>query len=293
MGIPDRMIRPSDISIRNHEELSGRREFDHFLERSTAADELSPRRFRPTLLIRLAGYNGRSCLNPEFISRETTRAQSFGGRMKGCSWLVARFSSAIFAMICVALIPAPAAAQTTSSLASPQSDNSQGGWNEGDPGGRFFFPRDTFWGWAQFDLAPPHNEVDPNQCAGNAEQYGGASAPCNLFARYMLSGILEVRPFGRTFLRRFMVFGAPTFLFGKNVPQALYTWSPDAIGIEHSWGAGIYINKGFEFRVTQHFLFDRIGARNKNLGLADLGSNGPWGRYMTVGVRKTIGTRRW
>ena len=30
-----------------------------------------------------------------------------------------------------------------------------------------------------------------------------------------------------------MVFGAPTFLFGKTVPKTLYTWSPDAIGVEH------------------------------------------------------------
>lgn len=173
------------------------------------------------------------------------------------------------------------------------ADSASGSWHEADPNDRMFFPRDMFWGWAQFDLAPPHNEVDPNLCAGNAGQYGGVNAPCSLFARYMLSGVLEVRPFGQTQLRRFMVFGAPTFLFGKNVPKTLYTWSPDAIGIEHSWGAGIYIAKGFEFRVTQHFLFDRLGARNKNLGLADLGNNGPWGRYMTVGVRKSFGTRRW
>src|SRR5580698_10748818 len=73
----------------------------------------------------------------------------------------------------------------------------------------------------------------------------------------------------------------------------LYTWSPDAIGIEHSWGLGVYIAKGFEFRVTQHFLFDRLGARDRNLGAADLGNNGPWGRYNTVGVRKYFGTRRW
>ena len=72
-------------------------------------------------------------------------------------------------------------------------------------------------------------------------------------------------PLGRGELRRFMVFGAPTFLFGKTIPQTLYTWSPDAIGIEHSWGVGIYIAKGFEFRVTQHFLFDRLGARDTNL----------------------------
>ena len=94
---------------------------------------------------------------------------------------------------------------------------------------RMFFPKDMFWGWAQFDLAPPHNEIDPNICAGNAGQYGGVNAPCSMFARYMLSGMLEVRPFGRGQLRRFMVFGAPSFLFGKTIPQTLYTWSPDAI----------------------------------------------------------------
>jgi hypothetical protein len=156
-----------------------------------------------------------------------------------------------------------------------------------------FFPKDMLWGWAQFDLAPPHNEIDPNLCAGNAGQYGGVNAPCSLFARYMLSGILEVRPFGTGPLRRFMVFGAPTFLFGKTVPKTLYTWSPAAIGIEHSWGAGIYLTRGFEFRVTQHFLFDRLGSRDKYLGPADLGNNGPWGRYMSLGVRKSFGTRRW
>jgi hypothetical protein len=158
---------------------------------------------------------------------------------------------------------------------------------------RMFFPRDTFYGYAQFDLAPPHNEIDPNLCAATAGKFGGVNAPCSEFARYMLSGLLEVRPFGRTLLRRFELFGEPRFLFGKNIPQTLYTWSFDAIGIEHSWGAGIYLGKGFELRVTQHFLFDRLGARNSNLGAADLGSNGPWGRYNTIGVRKTFGTRRW
>lgn len=160
---------------------------------------------------------------------------------------------------------------------------------------RMFFPRDMLWGWAQFEIAPPHNEIDPNLCAATAgqTQYGGVNAPCSMFARYMLSGTLEVRPFGRGQLRRFMLFGSPAFLFGKNLPQTLYTWSFDAIGIEHSWGAAIYAGKGFEFRVTQHFLFDRLGARDTNLGVADLGNNGPWGRYATVGVRKTFGTRRW
>jgi hypothetical protein len=203
-------------------------------------------------------------------------------------------------LVAVPLLMSLAVAQTSATLSSQESSQaasgtSQGSWKSSDPGERMFFPKDMLWGWAQFDLAPPHNEIDPNLCAGNsgAAQYGGANAPCSMFARYMLSGILEVRPFGRGPLRRFMVFGAPTFLFGKNLPQTLYTWSPDAIGIEHSWGAGIYLNKGFEFRVTQHFLFDRLGARDTTLGPADLGNNGPWGRYMSLGVRKTFGTRRW
>jgi len=158
---------------------------------------------------------------------------------------------------------------------------------------RMFFPSDTLWGYAQFDVAPPHNEIDPNVCASNAGNFGGANAPCNAFARYMLSGLLEVRPFGRGQFRRFMLFGEPRFLFGKNVPQNLYTGSFDAIGVERSWGAAIYLGKGFEARVTQHFLFDRLGARDRYLGTADLGPNGPWGRYNTIGVRKYFGSRRW
>jgi hypothetical protein len=158
---------------------------------------------------------------------------------------------------------------------------------------RFLFPHDMFWGFAQFDLAPPHNEIDPNLCRADAGIAGGRNDPCNAFARYMLSGLIEVRPFGRGQLRRFMLFGEPRLLFGKNLPQTLYTWSFDAIGIERSWGGAVYLGRGFEFRVTQHFLFYRLGARDRNLGPADLGPNGPWGRYNTVGVRKYFGTRRW
>ncbi|MGD0515140.1 MAG: hypothetical protein ABSA29_17705, partial [Terriglobales bacterium] len=66
-----------------------------------------------------------------------------------------------------------------------------------DKSDRMFFPKDTLYGYAQFDLAPPHNEIDPNLCAGNAGSYGGANAPCSMFARYMISGLLEVRPFGK------------------------------------------------------------------------------------------------
>jgi hypothetical protein len=93
-------------------------------------------------------------------------------------------------------------------------------------------------------------------------------------------------------LRRLFIFGEPRFLFGKNVPQALYTWSFDAIGVESSWGVGASLGKGFELRVNQHLLFNRFGARDSYLGPADLGPNGPWGRYTSIAVRKYFGHRR-
>lgn len=160
------------------------------------------------------------------------------------------------------------------------------------PTERMFFPKDWYWGWAQFDLAPPHNEVDPNLCAANAGQFGGANSQCSAFGRYMISGVAEIRPFGRTQLRRLMVFFDPNFTFGKNVPQYLYTWSWSGIGMEYAWGVGIDLPKRFEFRYTGHPLIQRFGARNQALGPAWLGPNGPWGRYNTIGVRKYFGTRR-
>ncbi|HYL16546.1 MAG TPA: hypothetical protein VEV41_26155 [Terriglobales bacterium] len=168
-------------------------------------------------------------------------------------------------------------------------------WGQATPAvdsDRLFLPRNFIWGYTQFDIAPPHNEPDPNICAANAREFGGASAPCNAFARYMLWGYVEVRPFARTPLRRLLFFGEPRFLFGKNVPQALYTWSMAGIGWERSWGAGIEVGHGFEVRVTQHFLFQRFGSRDRYLGPADLGVNGPWGRYNVIGVRKYFGYRK-
>jgi len=160
------------------------------------------------------------------------------------------------------------------------------------PQERMFFPKDWYWGWAQFDLAPPHNEVDPNLCAANAGQYGGKNAQCNAFARYMISGTIELRPFGQTVLRRVMMFFDPTFLFGKNVPQYLYTWSWDGIGMEYKWGVGVDLPKRFEVRFTGHPVIQRFGSRDQPLGPAWLGSNGPWGQYNAIGVRKYFGTRR-
>ncbi len=98
----------------------------------------------------------------------------------------------LWMVICLAL-PATLKAQQ----AHPTIENSE----------RMFFPRDAFWGYGQFDLAPPHNEIDPNLCRADAGKFGGANAPCNAFARYMVSGYTELWPFGRGQFRRFFLFG--------------------------------------------------------------------------------------
>jgi hypothetical protein len=159
---------------------------------------------------------------------------------------------------------------------------------------RLFFPKDWYWGWAQFDIAPPHNEIDPNLCAANAgaPQYGGKDAPCSAFARYQISGDVEIRPIGRTIAKRLMLFYEPNFLFGKNLPQTLYTWSWSGIGMELKWGVGIDLPKQFEFRFTSHPKLVRFGSRDQPLGPAWLGPDGPWGQYNTIGIRKYFGTRR-
>ena len=196
------------------------------------------------------------------------------------------------------LISVVAWAQTSTSLAAGSTsqtsskESSQGTWQVPGANDRMFFPHDMLWGWAQFDLAPPHNEVDPNLCAANAGQYGGKNAQCSAFARYMISGTIELRPFGQTWLRGFMAFFDPTFLFGKTVPQYNYTWSWSGIGMEYAWGIGYDLPKRFEVRFTGHPVIQRFGARDQPLGPAWLGSNGPWGQYNTIGVRKYFGTRR-
>ena len=156
------------------------------------------------------------------------------------------------------------------------------------PEERWWLPKGNWiYGYAEFDLAPPHNEPDPNLCAANSGDFGGANATCNAFARYLIPAEITLRPFGKTALRRVKIFYDGTFIFGNNVPQFKYTWSWDGIGWEKSWGADVYLGRRFDLRVTQHFLFQRFGSRP--LGPGYLGPNGPWGRYFTVGVRKYFG----
>lgn len=156
------------------------------------------------------------------------------------------------------------------------------------PSERWFFPRhDWIYGFAEFDIAPPHNEPDPNLCSAKSGNFGGAASTCTAFARYIMMGQVEIRPFGKSYWRRLKFFAAPTFLFGKSVPQFLYTWSMDPIGWERQWGASIYLGRRVEMRITQHFQFQEIGSYSNGPGY--LGPNGPWGRSTLIGVRRYFG----
>jgi hypothetical protein len=159
----------------------------------------------------------------------------------------------------------------------------------GVPEGRRFFPHNWLRGHVDFEGAGPTNEPDLGRCSqAPAALFGGANAPCTAYARYILSGYVEVQPIGRTFLRHVFLFYTPQFFFGRNVPRYLYTADFTPMADERSIGVGVELPKNFEFRVTQHRV-DWLGRYTKNLGAADLGTSAPYGNYATVGLRWNFG----
>jgi hypothetical protein len=117
---------------------------------------------------------------------------------------------------------------------------------------------------------------------------GGAASSCTAYARYLLSGYLELQPLGRTFARHLFLFFEPKFSFGKNIPQVSYLSSMEPIAYDRSIGVGFQLPKNFELRATQHQV-DYLGRYSKSLGPADLHTNGPYGLYTTISVRWTFG----
>ena len=178
----------------------------------------------------------------------------------------------------------------SSSDAAPAPAAKPPSW--GVPPGRTFFPQNWVRGYVGFDVAPPHNEPDLGRCSPSYSvivSAGKGNSNCNAYARYLLSGYLEIQPFGKTFARHVFAFFTPTFSFGNNVPQFKYTGSIDGIAFERAVGIGIELPKNFEFRVTQHQV-DWMGKYGRgNLGLADLGTPGPYGLYATIGARWYFG----
>ena len=161
----------------------------------------------------------------------------------------------------------------------------------GVPEGRTFFPHDWARGYVNFDFAGPHNEPDLGRCSQSSAVIiaaGGANSNCNAYARYLLGGYLELQPFGKTLARHLFLFFTPTFSFGNNVPQFKYTASMSGIAFERAVGVGFELPRNFEIRVTQHQV-DWLGKYSHNVGLADLGTSGPYGLYTTVGARWYFG----
>jgi hypothetical protein len=161
----------------------------------------------------------------------------------------------------------------------------------GVPEGRAFFPHDWLRGYVDYEVAPSHNEPDLGRCSPSGTVIvaaGGVNSNCNAYARYLLGGYLEVQPFGKTFARHIFVFWTPMFSFGNNVPQFKYTASMAGIAYERALGVGLELPKNFEIRVTQHQV-DWLGKYKGNVGLADLGTAGPYGLYATVGARWYFG----
>jgi hypothetical protein len=154
---------------------------------------------------------------------------------------------------------------------------------------RFFFPHNWIRGYTDFDVAPPHNEPDLGRCVfPQPPDAGGSNSGCTAYARYLISGYLEIQPIGRTFARHLFFFFEPTFSFGRNIPQVSYLASMEPMGFDRSIGFALQLPKGFQFRVTQH-QFDYLGRYSKYLGPADLRTNGPYGLFTTVGVRWSFG----
>jgi hypothetical protein len=62
----------------------------------------------------------------------------------------------------------------------------------------------------------------------------------------------------------------------------------EPIAYDRSIGIGIQVTHNLQLRATQHQV-DYLGRYSKSLGPADLGTNGPYGLYATVGVRWSFG----
>jgi hypothetical protein len=160
-------------------------------------------------------------------------------------------------------------------------------WDYGVPEGRTLFPHDWLRGFTDFEGAPPHNEPDLGRC-GPKPLADGAGTSCTAYPRYMISGYLEIQPFGRTFLRHTFVFYQPRFSFGRNVPQISYSASFEPMAYERSVGVGVELPMHFEFRLLQH-RSEWLGRYGGKMGATDLTTAGPYGLYSTVGLRWYFG----
>src|SRR5215468_1435424 len=141
--------------------------------------------------------------------------------------------------------------------------------------GPIFFPKDWIRGYTDFAVAPSHNEPDLGRCMfPQPVSAGGTTSQCTAYARYLLSGYLEVQPLARTPLRHLFLFFEPRFSFGRNIPQVSYEESMEPIAYDRSIGAAFELPKNLQVRLTQHQV-DYLGRYGNSLGPADLRTTGP------------------
>ena len=188
-------------------------------------------------------------------------------------------------------VPQPAAQQLASSTPSSldSSKAAPGGFisssSASSSESRLFFPANFARGYVDFEIAPPHNEIDLGLCVVTMADPLSSARSCNGFARYAWSGYLEMRPFGRTPLQRTFVFVEPKFYGGDNVPQRSYTASGSLIMWEHTLGVGVDLPRGFELRLKNH----SVGMLGRYADAKTLKTDGPYGLYTTIGVRWNFG----
>ena len=203
-----------------------------------------------------------------------------------------RAAAVCFALVMIAgVADAQAAPQLNAQVASvsprdssaqPQNNSQEISSSKNAYPGPLLFGKGFIRGYADFELAPPHNEPDLGRC--NQPQ-----PTCSAFARYMASGYIEFQPFARTPLRHAYVFFAPRFFFGDNIPQISYTYSMSPLAWERLLGLAIALPKHFELRITNHNV-QSFSPFDKSLGAFDSGPNKePLGIYNTVGIRWYFG----
>jgi len=187
----------------------------------------------------------------------------------------------IFLIGCMTVAAFAAHAQTPTDGAAPVSHFA--------PQPRTFFPHNWVRGYADFEVAPSHNEPDLGRCSfPQPASAGGTASTCTAYARYLYSGYIEFQPLGRTLARHFFIFFEPRFSFGRNIPQLTYTASMAPIAYDRSIGIGFQLPRNFELRATQHQV-DWLGHYRRSAGTADLHTNGSYGLYATFGVRWSFG----
>jgi hypothetical protein len=152
---------------------------------------------------------------------------------------------------------------------------------------RSFFPQDSIRGYVDFQIAPPHNEVDLGLCALTTSNPYPLHRTCTAYARYVWSGYMEVQPMGRGLLRGFFIFIDPKVFGGENLPQQRYTASAAPILWESTVGAGFELPKNFELRLTHHQVY--LLGRYTGGAAATLRPDGPYGLNTTAGVRWNFG----